>query len=473
VELHQLGLPFLREAPSLVDLLAGELHEVLVHDVANVLEIADERDQPDLARRHVGAHGLAAEPGEEDLDLALEVVELIVAPLDLLQQLPIVSPQHLEGVAQHALGDVAHAQGLARGLAEGERRLVEVPVVEVAGLEGVVPPLPLRHQGGDGAGGERGEGQEQRADRDVEQGMGVGDLPRRLPRRLRDERGERVDEREHEGDAQDLERDVRHRDPARVRGGPHARREGGGAGADVGAQHHRDRASQREQPLVGEGQEHADGGRGRRHPRAERGSGEHAHGRIRGEGDQHLTSQGVLGHRGDAVRHQPHAEEQEAETQHRLAEALHEPAPAEVGQAEADGEQGERQVAQVEGEQLHGEGGADVRPQDHAQRLAEGHETGGHEPDQHEGGGGGRLDQRGHERARRHRGEAAARHAREEVAELAARRPLQALSGQLHPVEQDREAARQREQAHRPFLMATAAGTRRAAPPRRGDASSR
>src|SRR5213076_3422187 len=55
VELLDLGPARVREPPPLVDLLPGELHEVLVDDVADVLEVADEGDQRDLFPREVGA----------------------------------------------------------------------------------------------------------------------------------------------------------------------------------------------------------------------------------------------------------------------------------------------------------------------------------------------------------------------------------------------------------------------------------
>ena len=84
MELDQLHLPRLREAPALVELLAREIHEVLVDDVADVLEITDEGDQRDLLLGEIRAHGLTPEPGQEELDLALEVVELVVAPLHVL-----------------------------------------------------------------------------------------------------------------------------------------------------------------------------------------------------------------------------------------------------------------------------------------------------------------------------------------------------------------------------------------------------
>ena len=75
-------------------------------------------------------------------------------------------------------------------------------------------------------------------------------------------------------------------------------------------------------------------------------------------------------------------------------------------------------------------------------------ETGRDEADQHQRGRRGGLDERGHQRARAHRGEAGPRHAGEEVAQVAARRALQALAGELHAVEQQGQAAEQREQRH-------------------------
>src|SRR5205807_2264660 len=77
VELLQLGLPRLREAPTLVELLAGELHEVLVDDVADVLEVADHGDEADLLAAEVRGHGFLTQAREEELDLPLEVIELI------------------------------------------------------------------------------------------------------------------------------------------------------------------------------------------------------------------------------------------------------------------------------------------------------------------------------------------------------------------------------------------------------------
>src|SRR5467141_979412 len=86
VELEDLRPAGLREPARLVELLARQLHEVLVDDVADVLEVADEGDEADLLAGELGAHRRTPETGQEELDLALEKVELVVALLDLLEQ---------------------------------------------------------------------------------------------------------------------------------------------------------------------------------------------------------------------------------------------------------------------------------------------------------------------------------------------------------------------------------------------------
>ena len=73
--------------------------------------------------------------------------------------------------------------------------------------------------------------------------------------------------------------------------------------------------------------------------------------------------------------------------------------------------------------------------------CAEGHEARRDEPDQHQRGGRRGLDERGDERARAHRGEAVPRHRGEEVPQVPARGALQALADELHPVEQEGQAA--------------------------------
>ena len=198
MEFQDLRPPRLGEAPPLVELLAGEVHEVLVDDVADVLEVADERDEADLLARELGSHGVPAEPGEKQLDLALEEVDLIVALLDFLQERLVVGAEDLHSVAQHTLHDVGRAQRLAGGLAQGERGLVERALVEIAAAERRVARLVVRHDRLDRPRGQRREGQEDQADAEVEEGVGVGDLARGIGGAGRDHGRERPDERQHE-----------------------------------------------------------------------------------------------------------------------------------------------------------------------------------------------------------------------------------------------------------------------------------
>src|SRR5437870_408414 len=102
VELLDLHPARVGEPSSLVELLPRELHQVLVDDVADVLEIPDEGDQRDLFAREVRAHRLATEPGEEELDLPLEEVDLVVTPRDVLQELLVVAREDHRHVAERS-----------------------------------------------------------------------------------------------------------------------------------------------------------------------------------------------------------------------------------------------------------------------------------------------------------------------------------------------------------------------------------
>src|SRR5204863_7107693 len=93
VELEDLRPAGIGEAPALIEPLARQLHQVLVDDVADVLEVADHGDERDLLLREIRAHRLAPEPREEELDLALEEIRLVVAALDVLDDLRIVRPE--------------------------------------------------------------------------------------------------------------------------------------------------------------------------------------------------------------------------------------------------------------------------------------------------------------------------------------------------------------------------------------------
>src|SRR5438093_10225808 len=169
VELLDLRPARVGEPPSLIELLPAELHQVLVDDVADVLEVADERNQRDLLAREVRAHRLAPEPGEEELDLPLEEVDLVVAPRDVLQELRVIAPEHDRHVAEHSLHHVGHSERLAGRLAERQGRLLERSLVEIAGAERAVALLSVRHERFDRPRRPRREGQERKADTATEE----------------------------------------------------------------------------------------------------------------------------------------------------------------------------------------------------------------------------------------------------------------------------------------------------------------
>ena len=67
----------------------------------DVLEIADESEEGDFPAREVLGHQLAVQPGEVELDLALEIVHLVVTPHHLLEEILAADPEHAGRVAQH------------------------------------------------------------------------------------------------------------------------------------------------------------------------------------------------------------------------------------------------------------------------------------------------------------------------------------------------------------------------------------
>src|SRR6059036_1379749 len=176
VELLDLGPAGVGESTGLVELLATELHQVLVDDVPDVLEVADHRDQPDLLAAEVRAHRVTPQAREEELDLALEEIGLVVAPLDVLEQFVVAAGEDHRHVAQHPLHHIGHAQGLARGLAQRQRGLVERALVQVPRAKRAVALLVVGHDRLDRPRGQRRERQEQEADLDVEERVRVRDL---------------------------------------------------------------------------------------------------------------------------------------------------------------------------------------------------------------------------------------------------------------------------------------------------------
>ena len=217
-------------------------------------------------------------------------------------------------------------------------------VVQVAGAEPLLRLRAVRHRRDDGPRRERLEGQEQERDRHVEEGVGVGDLARGVRRAGGHEPDEGIEEREHDRHAEELEADVGHGDPPRLRRRAERGGEGRHAGADVGAQDERERAGQGEEPMRGQREHEPDGGRrGRDQGRKGRGRRD-AEDRGLGEGEERLREDGAVLERLHPLDHQLQPEEDQAEPEDGVAQVLEEPPLPEEGHPEPDPDEEERVV---------------------------------------------------------------------------------------------------------------------------------
>ena len=140
-----------------------------------------------------------------------------------------------------------------------------------------------------------------------------------------------------------------------------------------------------------------------------------------------------------------HAQEQEPEAEDRLPHVTHGPVASDV-EDPPDEDDERRQLEQVEGEKLHGDGRADVRSEDHPDRLPKREQAGGGEPHQHHGRRARGLQHRRDTRPDEEALQAVTGKRGEDVTKARARRPLQAVSHEAHSVQKERGAAEQGKQ---------------------------
>src|SRR5205823_13487715 len=96
-----------------LDLLAGKLGEVLVDDVADVLQVDAEGDNLHGPVALALVEAAARQLGDVELDRLIELVDHVVYARDLAGEGPVVGHKGAHDLAQHDLDMVAHAQGLA------------------------------------------------------------------------------------------------------------------------------------------------------------------------------------------------------------------------------------------------------------------------------------------------------------------------------------------------------------------------
>jgi hypothetical protein len=166
------------------------------------------------------------------------------------------------------------------------------------------------------------------------------------------------------------------------------------------------------------------------------------------EGQRDLPGQVALAKGRHPVHHDLEAEEEQAEAEEGLPQVLDQAPPGEEDHGEAEPDEAERGVEDPEGQELDRQGRPDVRPEDDAHGLGEAHEPGRDEADEHHRGGGRRLHQGRDGGAHGHGRETALGQPRENLPEAPARGALEPLPRKLHPIQEKRHAAEEREQDH-------------------------
>ena len=222
--------------------LRRELAQILVDDVADMLEIDGERHDLHGAAALALVERVARELGDVELDRLVEPVDDIVQARHVAGELAVVGHQRGHDLAQHGLDGVAHAQRLARGIGERERRVFQRRFVEIARHRSVGRLLFLRQQAHQqpGHGVERPD--EDRGQRDVEQHVELGRHLRRVGLQRRHFARDRLQERQRDQHADQAIEQVADRQPPARRIAAHAGFEQRIDGAaEIGAEHQRQR----------------------------------------------------------------------------------------------------------------------------------------------------------------------------------------------------------------------------------------
>jgi hypothetical protein len=102
----------------------------------------------------------------------------------------------------------------------------------------------------------------------------------------------------------------------------------------------------------------------------------------------------------------------------------------------------------VKSDKLHRKGGADIRTKDNSEGLAEAHEPGAHEPNEHDRRCAARLNEAGDERSAANGGKAIARERPEKRADLGTGGILKPVIQELDAVEQEEHAAEKADEYH-------------------------
>ena len=390
-------------------------------------------------------------------DLAVEEVQVFLRLLRFSQILRIRGQNGLKGHfhvltchAEHPVNFLAQLVDIHRG--ETDRMLLtgqsragnEIGKVHslrlVFGAIGKNAHGNLHHQ--------RARRQENEGGDNVKERVHIRDLRIRASgRQRRDQVGERrrhADDREQNG-AEHVEHQVDNGGALRVAGGSHGSEQRRDAGADVLAEEDVNSGVDSDNTADSQRLQDTDGGRGRLNDSREERAGQDADKRIR-EGADKLNKGGPLAQRLHRRAHHFHTDKEHAETGENAAVMVYLRLFEKDDKRHAHKGKQRSELADVEGDQLARDRGADVRAHDDPDSLPQRHHSGVNEADHHDGRGRGGLNRRRDARAHQDAEEAVRREALEDLLHAVAGRGFQTGAHHLHAVEEQRQAAQQPEE---------------------------
>ena len=126
-----------RKSEASLEPLGGDRHQIVLHNVAGVLEVGDKSEDLRQPAIVVIIERIGIEIGQIDLDRPVEAVEHVVEPLCRGDAFPVALIDRIKRAAKHCFENVGHAQRLSRCPGQGDCRAFAGKVVEIDRLRGI------------------------------------------------------------------------------------------------------------------------------------------------------------------------------------------------------------------------------------------------------------------------------------------------------------------------------------------------
>ena len=397
---------------------------------------------------------LAHDGGDVAGNLLVQVVDVFLSLGDGCQVLGGASLHGVEAL-QDVLGDHAgHAGQLVGDVVERDGGGSHLDVlgadlrdhIDVLQVEALLLLRGALRQDAGGKCSQLGaEGQEKDGGDNVEQGVHVGDLSRRVGGGPGGHDGRQGGHHAHDGEdtgTDDVEHQMDHCGPLGAAAGADGCQHGGDTGTDVLAEQHIHGGGQTHNAAVGQGLQNTHGGGGGLDQGCEACAHQDADQRV-GKVGHDAGKGGGIPQRHHGVAHEVHADEQDAQAGDYVGPVLHLLLIYKHGDGHTHKGDERSHGSDVQGHQLSGDGGADVGAHDDPHCLLQGHHPGVYESHDHDGGGGGGLDEGRDAGAHQNSDETVGCEPFQNFLHLFACGSLQAVAHHLHSVEEECQAAQQ------------------------------